>query len=204
MVMHILLCIGAFLIGGIPTGYIVVKIFRKKDIKDYGSGNIGFSNVYRTEGLKLGALVLIIDVLKGFLVTFYFARFFPNQFLFRFLLGITVITGNIFTPFLGFRGGKGVATALGVTLALNPYASLCALCAFIITVKLSRYISLGSLVAVSVYTLASMLFYFFADVDVFSLLFAALLFIAIVVRHISNIKRLINGQENRIGSDKSH
>ena len=203
MVIGILLFIGAFLIGGIPTGYIVVKAFRRKDIRDCGSGNIGFSNVYRTEGLYFGAPVLIIDVLKGFLVTFFFARFFPNQYLFRFLLGITVITGNIFTPFLRFQGGKGVATALGVTLALNPYASLCALCAFLITVKLSRYISLGSLVAVSVYTLSSALFYIFADYDVFSLLFAALLFIAIVARHISNIKRLINGQENRIGSGKS-
>ena len=77
------------------------------------------------------------------------------------------------------------------------------MCAFLITVKLSRYISLGSLVAVSVYTLSSALFYIFADYDVFSLLFAALLFIAIVARHISNIKRLINGQENRIGSGKS-
>ena len=203
MVIGILLFIGAFLIGGIPTGYIVVKAFRRKDIRDFGSGNIGFSNVYRTEGLKLGFQVLIIDVLKGFLVTFFFARFLPNQDLFRFLLGITVITGNIFTPFLRFQGGKGVATAFGVTLALNPYASLCALCAFLITVKLSRYISLGSLVAVSVYTLASALFYIFFDYDVFSLLFAALLFIAIVARHISNIKRLINGQENRIGSGKS-
>jgi glycerol-3-phosphate acyltransferase PlsY len=203
MIIGILLFIGAFLIGGIPTGYIVVKILRRKDIRDFGSGNIGFSNVYRTEGLKLGAQVLIIDVLKSFLVTFFFARFLPNEYLFRFLLGITVITGNIFTPFLKFQGGKGVATALGVTLALNPYASLSALCAFLITVKLSRYISLGSLVAVSVYTLTSALFYVFADYDVFSLLFATLLFIAIVARHISNIKRLINGQENRIGSDKS-
>jgi glycerol-3-phosphate acyltransferase PlsY len=203
MVIGILLFLGAFLIGGIPTGYIVVKILRRKDIRDFGSGNIGFSNVYRTEGLYFGAPVLIIDVLKGFLVTFFFAQFLPNQYLFRFLLGITVITGNIFTPFLRFRGGKGVATALGVTLALNPYASLCALCAFLITVKLSRYISLGSLIAVSVYTLTSALFYLFADYNVFSLLFAALLFIAIVVRHISNIKRLINGQENRIGFGKS-
>ena len=203
MVLSILLFFGAFLIGGIPTGYIVVKALKKKDIRDYGSGNFGFTNVYRTEGWKLGVLVLVFDILKGFLVTYFFSRFFPNQNLFRFLLGITVIAGNIFTPFLRFRGGKGVATSLGVTLAINPYASLSALCAFLVSVKLSRYVSLGSLVAVSVYTIASALFVVFADYDLYSLLFAALLFIAIVIRHISNIKRLINGRENRIGSAKS-
>ena len=202
MVLSILIFFLALLIGGFPTGYIVVKIARKKDIREFGSGNIGFSNVYRTEGIKLGTIVLVIDVLKGFLVTFFFARYFPNQSLFRFLIGVTVILGNIFTPFLRFRGGKGVATALGVSLAVNPYATLCALCAFIITVMIGRYMSLASLVAVSVFTLASALFYIFADHGVYSLLFAVLLFIAIVIRHISNIQRLLHGQENRIGFGK--
>jgi len=199
MLYWIALFILAFLIGGIPTGFIVVKLMRKHDIRESGSGNIGFTNVYRTEGLLPGAVVLIVDVGKAFVASHFFALLYPNQSLFRFLIGITVILGNIFSPFLKFRGGKGVATAFGVTLSLNPYASLCALVSFVITVKLSRYVSVGSLVAVSVYVLASSLFYVYAGYDIFTLIFALLIFVVIVIRHISNIKRLIHGQESRIG-----
>jgi glycerol-3-phosphate acyltransferase PlsY len=203
MVEYILLIICAFGIGGLPTGYIVVRVFRHRDIREYGSGNIGFTNVYRTEGWKLGLLVLMVDVLRGFLVTYFFSRFTTHQDLMRILIGISVIAGNIFTPFLKFRGGKGVATSLGVTLAVNPFAALGALCAFLITVRLSRYVSLSSMIAVTAYALASALFVVFGDYDLYTLIFAALLFIAIMVRHISNIKRLINGRENRIEFGKS-
>ena len=200
MILWIVLFISAFLIGGIPTGYLVVKLMRKSDIREQGSGNIGFSNVYRSQGLLPGAVVLGIDVGKAFAATYFIALLFPNHNLFRLLIGITVILGNVFTPFLKFRGGKGVASALGVTLALNPFASVCALGAFIVAVKLTRYMSVGSLTAVSVYVLASSLFYVYADFDIYTLVFAALIFVVIVIRHISNIKRLIHGQENRIGS----
>ena len=136
--------------------------------------------------------------LKGFLATYFFSRFLPQQDLMRVLLGICVIAGNIFTPFLRFRGGKGVATSLGVTLAINPFAALSALCAFVITVRLSRYVSLSSMIAVTAYALASTLFVVYGDHDLYTLIFAALLFMVIMIRHISNIKRLINGRENRI------
>jgi glycerol-3-phosphate acyltransferase PlsY len=202
MYFQISLFILAFLTGGIPTGYIIVKVLKKHDIRDFGSGNIGFSNVYRTEGIIPGALVIFIDVTKAFLVTFFFSNFFSEVILVRLLLGITVILGNIFTPFLKFKGGKGVGTSFGVALALNPFAALCALCAFLIAVKLTRYMSVGSLVAVTVYVLTSYLFYKFANFDLYSVFFSILVFFAIFVRHISNIKRLLNGQENRIGSKK--
>jgi glycerol-3-phosphate acyltransferase PlsY len=202
MVFNTVLVLASFLIGGIPTGYLIVQLFKSRDIRDYGSGNIGFSNVWRTEGLVLGLLVLAIDVGKAFTVTYFFSFFFVQTSLFRLILGIAVILGNIFTPFLKFRGGKGVATSLGVAIALNPYASLCALVVFVITVKLSRYMSLGSLIAVFVYTLASFIFYATGYSDIYTVVFAALIFVAIVVRHISNIKRLIHGQENKIGSGR--
>lgn len=200
MILWIALFIASFLIGGIPTGFLVVRLMRKRDIREQGSGNIGFSNVYRSEGLLPGALVLVVDVGKAFAATYLIALLFPNHSLFRLLIGITVILGNVFTPFLKFKGGKGVASALGVSLALNPFASLCALVSFIVAVKLSRYMSVGSLVAVSVYLLASSLFYIYTEYDIYTLIFATLIFIVIVIRHISNIKRLIHGQENRIGS----
>jgi len=197
MFLYILIFLCAFFIGGLPTGYLIVRLFRKKDIREYGSGNIGFTNVIRTEGWKLGVPVLIIDILKGFLLVFFLTRYLQNQNLYKILIGVTVIAGNVFTPFLKFRGGKGVSTSFGVTLAINPYASLSALCGFLLTVKLSRYVSLASMVAAATYTVASALFYIFADYDLYALLFSALLFIVIVIRHISNIKRLINGKENR-------
>ncbi len=193
----------AFLIGGIPSGYIIVKVLKKRDIRDFGSGNIGFSNVYRTEGFVPGALVLFIDVTKAFLVTFLFSNFFSIVILFRLLLGITVILGNIFTPFLKFKGGKGVGTSFGVALALNPFAALCALCAFLLAVILTRYMSVGSLVGVTVYVVTSYLFYEYANFDLYSLVFSVLVFFAIFLRHISNIKRLLHGQENRIRSEKT-
>lgn len=197
MFLSILVFFCAFLVGGLPTGYLIVRLFRKKDIREYGSGNIGFTNVIRAEGWKLGVPVLVIDILKGFLLVFFLTQFFQNQNLFKICIGITVIAGNVFTPFLKFRGGKGVATSFGVTLAINPYASLSALCAFLLTVKLSKYVSLASMVAAATYAVASALFYIFADYDLYALLFSALIFIVIVIRHISNIKRLINGKENR-------
>jgi glycerol-3-phosphate acyltransferase PlsY len=200
MLFRSFLFLAAYLIGAIPTGYIVVKLARNRDIRDAGSGNIGFSNVYRNEGVLLGALVLVIDVGKAFGSTYFFSAVFQNEGLARVLMGIAVILGNIFTPFLRFKGGKGVATTLGVTLALNPFASLCALAAFALTVKLTRYMSLGSLAGVAVYALASLLFYTFAGYDVYSLVFAIIVLIVIAIRHISNIKRLLHGQENRIGS----
>jgi len=203
MLVQTALFIAAFLVGGIPTGFLVVRIMRNRDIRDQGSGNVGFSNVYRTEGLLPGAVVLIVDVGKAFAASYFISLFFADYGLFRFLIGITVILGNVFSPFLGFKGGKGVATALGVTLALNPFASLCALVSFVLTVKLSRYMSVGSLVAVTVYVIASLLFFLYADFTMYTIIFAAMLFIVIAIRHISNIKRLIHGQENRIRSAKS-
>jgi len=198
------LFIVSFFIGGIPTGYLLVKLLKKRDIRDYGSGNIGSTNVFRTEGALLGIIVLIVDAGKAFATTYFFSCFFSSVSLFRLLLGITVILGNIFTPFLKFKGGKGVGAGLGVALAINPFSALCALCAFAITVKLSKYVSLGSLASATVFILSSWLFYVYANYDIYSLLFSILIFIAIVIRHIPNIKRLIHGKENKIGEKKEH
>lgn len=203
ILLHIALFAAAFIIGGIPTGYIIVKLFRKRDIRNCGSGNIGFSNVLRMEGIGLGAIVLIIDAGKAFAAAFFLSLYYSNVGLFRMLLGITVILGNSFTPFLRFRGGKGVGAALGVALAINPLAALFALCGFVPAVAFTRYMSVGSLIAVTIFTVSSFIMYLSAYNSVYAALFSAMLFTALVARHISNIKRLIHGQENKIGSGKS-
>jgi glycerol-3-phosphate acyltransferase PlsY len=192
----------AFFIGAIPSGYLITKVFHKKDIRNYGSGNIGFANVWRTVGIFSGIIVLLIDVGKAFVFAYYFPLFFENASLFRLLFSITIILGNIFNPFLKFKGGKGVATGLGVAAAVNPFSVLFSLAAFLIVILTTKYISLGSLTGAGVYLVSNILFYFNAGKDIYSVLFAFLLFIAILLRHISNIKRLIRGEENKIGFKK--
>jgi glycerol-3-phosphate acyltransferase PlsY len=198
----LLLSVVSYFIGGIPTGYIIFWVAKKEDIRNLGSGNFGFSNVVRAAGPLLGALVLIIDAGKAFTITYYFSSFFENPNFYKLLFGLIAILGNIFTPFLKFKGGKGVAAGLGVALAISPYAVGISLIVFTLTVFLSRYFSLGSLAAAFVFLISNILFFLFSGNDIYVVVFSVLLFLAIVIRHISNIKRLINGEENKIGKKK--
>ena len=192
----------SYLVGAVPTGYLLTKIMHKKDIREYGSGNIGFANVLRTVGVVTGIMVLIVDTGKSFLATYYFSRIFEEATLYRLLFGIAVILGNIFNPFLKFKGGKGVSAGLGVALAFNPFSVIFSLLAFLFTVKITKYISLGSLIAATVYLISNIFFYIYTDYDIYSAVFAIIIFCAIILRHISNIKRLIQGEENKIGTKK--
>jgi glycerol-3-phosphate acyltransferase PlsY len=194
------LCILAYLIGGIPSGFLCVKVFHKKDIRKYGSGNIGFTNVLRTVGILTGIAVLVLDAGKAYAVSFFFPLFFDDSHLFRLIFGVLTIVGNVFNPFLHFKGGKGVGTGLGVALAISPFSVLFSLAVFLIVVKLSRYVSLASLSAATTFFLSCIIFYICAGKDPYSVVFAVLLFCIIVIRHSSNIKRLIRGEENKIGS----
>jgi glycerol-3-phosphate acyltransferase PlsY len=164
----------SYIIGGVPTGYLLVKLVKRSDIRTQGSGNIGFTNVARTAGVFLGVVVLIVDAGKAFLTVRYFPTFFEQERAFKSIFGCAVIAGNILNPFLGFRGGKGVATGLGACLAVSPVAVYFALGAFGFALAVSRYISFSSLTAVA-------------------------LFAAVSARHASNIGRLIRGEESKIG-----
>ncbi len=203
MMLNIGLFAAAFLAGGIPTGYLAVKLARNRDIREQGSGNIGSTNVFRTEGLLLGAVVLLLDAGKAFGATYFLATLFDQEELFRLLLGITVILGNVFTPFLRFRGGKGVGAGLGVSCAVNPFSALIAVACFAVVVRITRYVSLGSLTAAVVFSAGNFLFYLLGNREVYGFLFSVILLLAIVLRHISNIKRLLHGEENKIGTGDS-
>ena len=182
-----------YLIAAIPTGVVLAKVMGYEDVRDKGSGNIGATNVYRVAGKLPGILTLVGDILKGFLPLLACKAWLtptPAQ------LGIacaTAIVGHCYPVYLKFRGGKGIATALGIFLVLSPAALLGAAIVFGITVAISRFISLGSvLAAMSAPLLVLML-------DEPQPIFLATLFIAtlIVWRHRSNIKRLMDGSENR-------
>ncbi len=199
MLKIVYLIIISYLIGCIPTGYLLVRIAKKEDIRKHGSGNIGFTNVLRTAGIFLGITVLVIDICKAFFATYYFSSLVELKLLYGPIFGITIILGNIFNPFLQFKGGKGVATGVGVALAISPLSVLCSVSAFAIVVVLTRYVSLGSLTGATVFTLCNILFYFIKGMDIYTVIFSILLFLAVVIKHISNIKRLILGEERKIG-----
>jgi glycerol-3-phosphate acyltransferase PlsY len=190
----------SYLIGAIPFGYLWGKIFKGIDIREYGSGNLGATNVYRTIGKIPGILVLLLDIGKGLLVVLLASRIIsPSGFLDKELLkiicGLLAIVGHNWPIYLNFKGGKGVATSVGVFLGLAPKAMLISALLFVITVATWRYISLGSLVIA--FCLPGLIF--FLDYSIYLFLFSILAAIFIIIRHIPNIKRLISGNEIKFG-----
>jgi len=204
VVRFIALIILVWLIGGIPTGFLLVKIVKKKDVREHGSGNIGFTNVLRTAGVLPGIAVLIIDVAKAWAATRYLSVLLPHPEIAGLVIGIPVILGNIFNPFLRFRGGKGVATGLGVAIAVSPLAALFSVGTFGIVVLLTRYVSAGSMTAALVFTLCNIIFLVRGTKDVYTLVFSLLLSSAVFVRHVTNIQRLLHGEENKIGKRENN
>jgi glycerol-3-phosphate acyltransferase PlsY len=195
----------AYLLGSIPFGYILVRLFRKEDIRATGSGNIGATNVVRSGAKGLGILTLLLDLLKGFAAVKIAAHFAPGAPGFPSDLavaaGIAAVLGHIFPIWLRFKGGKGVATGLGVDLALAPLAALCSLGIFIVVLAITRYVSLASILAA--FMLPVFCLVLMPDrspVFVGGMIFLALL---VITKHHANIARLMQGKESRFGSKKS-
>ncbi len=186
---RLLFLIGSFLLGSVPFGILVARAFGGPDPRTVGSGNIGATNVARAAGLKAGVITLILDVSKGVLPVVVARSIYkdPN---FLILCGLFAILGHCLSPFLKFKGGKGVATGAGAFLAINPKAFLCALAVFIFVFLLRRIVSLASITS----SLAMPLFvWLFADVKQAGL--TALISLFIIYRHKDNIRRLLKGEE---------
>ncbi|WP_223924021.1 glycerol-3-phosphate 1-O-acyltransferase PlsY [Geobacter sp. AOG2] len=184
-------CGAAYLLGSIPTGLLLGKLYGI-DVRQEGSGNIGATNLYRTVGRKVGVLTLIGDCLKGLapvLVAHYFA---PATDLAAWV-GLAAFCGHVFSVFLRFKGGKGVATALGVFLALSPLAVAIALAVFLVLVLKWRYVSLGSVAAAAVMPLAVYVLHGSRAM----LVVTALVAVIVIMRHRANIRRLVDGTENK-------
>ena len=198
-----LLLIAAYLIGAIPTSVWVGKIFFNKDVRDYGSGNAGATNVMRTFGPFIGIPVLLIDIFKGFMAVKFlnlFPSFIPGSNGFVNLqigMGIVAIVGHIFPIYAQFRGGKGVATIFGVLLALSPFATLCAGGIFLLVLLISKYVSVSSITAGLSFPVWIIVVFqtSFISLGIFS---GAVAFL-IIFTHRKNINRLINGKENKAG-----
>ena len=194
---EILFLVLGYVMGAIPSGVWIGKYFKKIDIREHGSKNSGATNAYRVLGAKYGILVLAADALKGFLPPFLASRYGLSG---NILLGIGVlaIVGHSLSFFLRFKGGKGVATSLGVFLFLIPNVTLALLIVFILVVYFTRYISLGSIVAAIALPILTAFTTVGNGLDKAPLLImTTLIGIFIVYRHRSNIKRLIEGSENK-------
>lgn len=214
---YVLTALAAYLLGSIPTGYLVAKA-KGIDIRSVGSGNIGATNVVRILGKPAGIFVLLVDALKGFVACTFLCPWIFNWFAPHFsglvvslhsqpievqtryyvIAGIAVILGHNYTCFLKFKGGKGIATSAGVLIALAPSAFLIVFCVFMLVAFLTRYISLASVIAA--FCLPFSVWWFHGSrtmVAVMSFLGALAIY-----KHKANIGRLLNGTENRFGEKK--
>ena len=184
----------AFLCGSIPFGLIFTKLKGHGDLRAIGSGNIGATNVLRTGDKKLAALTLACDLLKG-LIPVLIAQHYGTDLAAAAALG--AVLGHIFPPWLGFKGGKGVATAAGVLLAFSWPVGVAALATWLIMAVIFRYSSLAAIVA----TASTPVFTYFFD-DPSKIVTVAIIAVIVIWRHQSNIVRLCRGQEDKIGSKK--
>jgi len=194
----------AYILGSFPTSFIMGKLVKGIDIRDFGSGNVGATNALRILGTKYGVSALVIDMLKGFIAIF-IGKLLINEpaNLILILIGLAAILGHIFTIFLKFKGGKGVATSAGVFLALTPIAFSIAFLVFILIVAISKYVSLGSIIASIVLLVAEIIINLqnsFADIEV--LIMTVVIAFFVIIRHKANIIRLKNGNENKISFKK--
>ena len=199
---------GAYLLGSIPTGFLLVRAYRHQDIRTVGSGNIGATNVLRLGGKALGAATFLLDVLKGAAAVWLGILAFRHLAIdssprdVEALAALFAVVGHMFPLWLGFRGGKGVATGFGVFLVLAPWAALAAFGLFAILLAITRFVSLSSIVAAASFPIFAWFLVagyrppFFVAVQVT----VALL---IISKHHQNIRRLLSGTENRIGAPRA-
>ena len=188
----------AYLLGSIPFGYLLVLVFRKQDIREQGSGNIGATNVARSGAKGLGVATLLLDLGKAYAGVMIAKHIAPGVYDVAVAAAVAAVVGHVFPVWLGFRGGKGVASALGVFLALTWPSAVGILLVFAVVYALSRYVSLASIVAAASFPLFG--FHFVAQrtpMTVFGFFFIPLL---IIVKHHANIRRLLSGTESRFGS----
>jgi glycerol-3-phosphate acyltransferase PlsY len=196
----------SYLLGSIPFGYLLVRIFRGEDVRQSGSGNIGATNVSRKSPL-LGVMTLLLDALKGtaaIVVSYKLAdRMVPIPTYEQMALAaLFAVIGHMFPVWLRFRGGKGVATALGSFAMIAPKAVLVAVVIFIAVIAISRYVSLGSIIAVGAFPLIAWIIRQF-DVSPVALALMSVASLLIIAKHHDNIRRLLAGTESRIGATRA-
>ena len=195
----------AYLLGSIPVGYLLVRLFRHEDIRSVGSGNIGATNVLRSGGKGLGAATFLLDVLKGAAAVAlgaWMASFLQPALPFRdaeAIAAVSAVLGHMFPVWLRFRGGKGVATGFGVFLVAAPWAALSAIALFTLVLLITRYVSLASILGAASFPVFA---WFMVRGEKSALFIAAQIIVSllIILKHHQNIGRLLSGTESRFGA----
>ncbi|GAB5656195.1 TPA: glycerol-3-phosphate 1-O-acyltransferase PlsY [Staphylococcus aureus] len=198
--MIIVMLLLSYLIGAFPSGFVIGKLFFKKDIRQFGSGNTGATNSFRVLGRPAGFLVTFLDIFKGFITVFFplwlpvhadgpISTFFTNGL----IVGLFTILGHVYPVYLKFQGGKAVATSAGVVLGVNPILLLILAIIFFIVLKIFKYVSLASIVAAICCVIGSLIIQ-----DYILLVVSFLVSIILIIRHRSNIARIFRGEEPKI------
>ncbi len=217
----------SYLIGSIPTSIIAGRMLKGIDVRQFGSGNAGGTNAFRVLGWKAGLAVTLIDIAKGTIAAVYVVGFFKahpvgafpdmNEVALSLIAGMSAVIGHVFTVFAGFKGGKGVSTAAGMLIGIAPVSMLMVIGIFILAVTLSRYVSLGSILAALAFPLIIAIrkyifelgggldyrllggkWFVHDSLDYHLLIFGFIVAAAIIYTHRANIKRLLTGTENRL------
>ncbi|HDB6476545.1 glycerol-3-phosphate 1-O-acyltransferase PlsY [Staphylococcus aureus] len=198
--MIIVMLLLSYLIGAFPSGFVIGKLFFKKDIRQFGSGNTGATNSFRVLGRPAGFLVTFLDIFKGFITVFFplwlpvhadgpISTFFTNGL----IVGLCAILGHVYPIYLKFQGGKAVATSAGVVLGVNPILLLILAIIFFVVLKIFKYVSLASIVAAICCVIGSLIIQ-----DYILLVVSFLVSIILIIRHRSNIARIFRGEEPKI------
>ena len=185
---YLIIALGSYLLGSIPFGFILTKIFLKKDIRDIGSGNIGATNALRTGSKLLGYATLILDITKAILPVLYVKFNYPD---YIFIAALSTFLGHVFPIWLKFKGGKGVATYVGILFSINLIFGLVFIVSWAITFLISKYSSLSSLMASLIVPIYLVIF------DSYNSIFFIIMFVLIFYTHRENVKRLKNKKENK-------
>jgi glycerol-3-phosphate acyltransferase PlsY len=210
MLTYVMVAVVAYLLGSIPFGYVLVKVFHGQDVRETFSGNIGATNVGRTSPL-LGFATLLLDGVKGFLAVTFGREIYirlpwdstPEQAWGSLVAtaALFAVLGHVFPVWLKFKGGKGVATAVGAFVALAPKAIVLVLVVFVVVVAVSRYVSLGSIVGAALFPV--FVYVFNREYPVAMLLVIGAASLIIILKHHENIRRLLAGTENRLGAKRA-
>ena len=206
MTITIICFLGAYLLGSVPSAVWIGKNFYGIDVRQHGSGNAGATNTLRVLGKKAGFIVLGIDALKGFAAASLAIFILPDAgdenhiLIYKMVLGFVAVLGHIYPVFAGFKGGKGIATLLGIVIALNAWLALYCFVLFVLTVSITRYISVGSMLSAMVSPLIAFWLNHYNINPLFY--FCCVVAILVIFTHRSNIKRLAAGSENRFSFNK--
>jgi glycerol-3-phosphate acyltransferase PlsY len=194
-----LLTLAAYLLGSIPTSYLVGRV-HGVDLREHGSGNLGGTNAYRVLGLRAGLPVVLVDVSKGFVPAYFFPSWDGSPIgQLALVYGLAAIAGHVWSIFMRFRGGKGVATGAGVLVALAPTSALVGLLVWAGLVSITRYVSVASIAAATVVPVAAWM----TDERASTVLFCTAIALFVWWTHRQNLRRLVRGEENRFGTNRS-